>query len=621
MPVGRAHTMPFGAALLPGGGTRFRLWAPASAQVELELHEGPECHDTIQCHDMRSVADGWHELTVASAAAGARYRFATYTDDRRRWLVPDPASRFNPDGVHLPSAVVDPRAYRWSDSEWRGRPWTEAVLYELHVGTFTDDGTFAAAQGRLGDLAALGITALQLMPLAAFAGRRNWGYDGVLIYAPAASYGTPDELKSFIDAAHRHGLMVILDAVYNHFGPDGNYLHVYCPQFFDRTHSTPWGAAINLAGEHCATVRSFLVHNALYWVEEYGFDGLRLDAVHAFRDPSSPDIVQQIATALRDGPGARRQVHLIVENSANQAGYLALDAGGRPLCATAQWNDDLHHALHVLTSGESGGYYADFASTPLQHLGRALAEGFAYQGEYSGYRARPRGEASSHLPAWSFIGFLQNHDMIGNRACGERIHQLSDECVLEAAYACLLLAPDIPMLFMGEEFAASSPFLFFCDFGPELAEAVTRGRRREYRRYGKLPDGLEFPEPNAPGTFQASKLHWQQRNQSPHRERLALVRELLSLRCRYLAPLLPQLLPGGRYQYDNSSLSVEWSFQSGDRWYLAACFGAESDASALVAAEIVYSCRTRYLDGRRLRIERGGVVVACQRSPREPASP
>jgi maltooligosyltrehalose trehalohydrolase len=429
--------------------------------------------------------------------------------------VPDPASRWNPDGVHQASTVFDAYAYSWSDAAWQGRPWTEAVLYELHVGTFTAEGTFAAAQRRLSDLAALGVTALQLMPLAAFAGERNWGYDGVLPFAPASSYGTPNELKSFIDAAHRQGLMVLLDVVYNHFGPEGNYLHVYCPEFFDRGYSTPWGAGINLAGELCTTVRSFLVHNALFWIEEYGFDGLRLDAIHAFRDPSSPDIVHEIAAALRDGPGARRHVHLIVENSANQASYLALDSAGRPICATAQWNDDLHHAFQLLITGETGGYYADYASAPLQQLGRALAEGFSYQGEYSGYRKRPRGEPSNHLPAWSFIGFLQNHDMIGNRPFGDRIHQLADECLLNAAYVCLLLSPAIPMLFMGEEFAAASPFLYFCDFAPQLAVAVVSGRRREFSRFTALPGALEVPDPNAVSTFEASKLNWDECNQPP----------------------------------------------------------------------------------------------------------
>jgi maltooligosyltrehalose trehalohydrolase len=603
MIAGRAHVMPFGAALLTEGGTRFRLWAPGRARVELELHGSSERHE------MNPVEHGWHEMTVATAAAGTRYQFAVYADDGKRWLVPDPASRSNPDGVHEASAVIDPCAYCWSDAAWRGRPWTEAVLYELHIGTFTAAGTFAAAQKHLDDLAALGVTALQLMPLAAFPGQRSWGYDGVLPFAPAAAYGTPNELKSFVDAAHRHGLMVMLDVVYNHFGPDGNYLHLYCPEFFDRTHSTPWGAGINVAGEHCSTVRSFLVHNALFWVEEYGFDGLRLDAIHAFRDPSTPDIVHQIATALRDGPGARRHVHLIVENSANQAGYLALDTAGSPVCATAQWNDDLHHAYHVLTTAEASGYYADYASAPLQHLGRALAEGFSYQGEHSAYRNRARGEPSSHLPPWSFIGFLQNHDMIGNRPFGDRIDRLADECLLSAAYACLLLAPMIPMLFMGEEFAASSPFLYFCDYAPELAKAVASGRRREFRRFAPIPAALEVPDANAVSTFEASKLRWDERAQSAHHERLALVRELVALRRKHLTPQLPQIAPGGRYQINDGLLSLEWRFEPGGCWRLCVHFGAQASMSTLVGGDVVYSSRVQHAGGQQFRLERGGVVV------------
>ena len=354
-------------------------------------------------------------------------------------------------------------------------------------------GTFAAAAARLPELAALGVNALQLMPLAAFPGARNWGYDGVLPFAPAACYGTPDELKALVDAAHGAGMMVLLDVVYNHFGPDGNYLHAYCPEFFNPAERTPWGAAINFDGPSSRTVRDYFLHNALYWTTEYRLDGLRLDAVHAFRDSSRPDIVCEIAQALREGPGREqpdgdRRVHLVLENNRNEARYLARDAAGRPLYATAQWDDDVHHALHVLVSGEIDGYYADYAPDPLARLGRALAEGFAYQGEHSAYRDRSRGEPSAHLPPDAFVGFLQNHDMIGNRAFGERIDGFADARFLVAAYACLLLTPLVPMLFMGEEFAASTPFLYFCDFGPELAAAVAAGRRREFQRFAAFTD-------------------------------------------------------------------------------------------------------------------------------------
>jgi malto-oligosyltrehalose trehalohydrolase len=407
----RRHEMPFGAALRDDGTTCFRLWAPAAARVDLALA-------TTRAHaalPLAALDGGWFEAIAPDAPHGSRYAFRI--DGER--TVPDPASRSNPDDVHAPSMVVDPLAFDWQDAGWRGRPWHEAVLYELHVGTFTREGTFAAAIGRLDYLAGLGITAIELMPLADFPGTRNWGYDGVLPFAPDATYGPPETLKALVQAAHARGLMVLLDVVYNHFGPEGNYLHLYAPQFFNPTHRTPWGAAINFDGPGSRTVRDFFVHNALFWLEEYHFDGLRLDAVHAIADGSRPDIVAELAAAVRAGPGRDRHVHLVLENDANQARYLGRDESRAPLFATAQWNDDLHHAFHVLLTGERDGYYADYAERPLRHLGRALAEGFSYQGEASAYRAnRTRGEPSVHLPATAFVSFLQTHDQVGNRAFG-----------------------------------------------------------------------------------------------------------------------------------------------------------------------------------------------------------
>jgi maltooligosyltrehalose trehalohydrolase len=486
------------------------------------------------------------------------------------------------------------------------------VLYELHVGTFTEEGTFAAAGRQLEDLKNLGITALQLMPLADFPGERNWGYDGVLQFAPARCYGSPDELKALIDLAHSLELMVLLDVVYNHFGPEGNYLHAYCPQFFNAARNTPWGAAINFDGENSRTVRDFFVHNALYWLEEYRFDGLRLDAVHAIRDSSDPDLVYEIAHAIREGPGLEREVHLVLENNANQARYLERKPSGSPRAATAQWDDDVHHSLHVLTSAEADGYYADYAAKPLEHLGRSLAEGFAYQGEYSGFRNKTRGERSGHLPPCAFVGFLQNHDMVGNRAFGDRIHTFADERLLPAAYACLLLTPLVPMLFMGEEFSASTPFMFFCNFGADLAPSVSQGRRREFRRFAAFADdaAARIPDPNAASTFHACKLRWNERELPAHRGRLELIRELLTLRRRHLAAHLPNLIGGGRFEMQGPLLFLEWRLADGNFWRLLAHFGKQAvhTSASLAGEKTIYSAGV-HASGVRDWLDPGAVIV------------
>ncbi|KQP36281.1 malto-oligosyltrehalose trehalohydrolase [Pseudorhodoferax sp. Leaf274] len=549
--------MQFGAQVLAVGGTRFRLWAPAARQAEVVLEPGG-------AHAMQVLADGWHEAVVPGAGAGSRYRYRLDGGTP----VPDPASRYNPDDVHGASEVVDPAAYAWQDAGWRGRPWHEAVVYELHVGCFTPEGSFAAAAERLAELAALGVTAIQLMPLADTPGARNWGYDGVLMFAPEAGYGRPDDLRALVDRAHALGLMVFVDVVYNHFGPDGNYLHGYCPQFFNAAHQTPWGAAINYDGEHKAAVRAFFVANALYWVEEFHCDGLRLDAVHQIRDDSALAIVEEIAQALAQGPGRQRHVHLVLENERNQAQRLA-PAG----LATAQWNDDLHNAAHVLLTGETDGYYADYAQAPHELFARALAEGYAYQGQVSPHLGEPRGEPSGQLPPTAFVSFLQNHDQVGNRAMGERLDRLVGAQRLEALYACLLLAPHIPMLFMGEEFAASTPFLFFCDFEGELADAVRNGRRAEFKRFAVFADEAaraRIPDPNAEATFAQSKLRWAERETTPHRERLALVGRLLALRHQHLVPRLAGAAQGGRSLGAGRFVRVAWPLANGARWELQA---------------------------------------------------
>ena len=566
----RLHQMPFGAQLLEGGGTRFRLWAPKAARVDLLLQG-----DTRAELPMRAAGAGWYETVVGNAGAGTRYAYRIDGGIS----VPDPASRSNPQDVHTASEVVDPLSFEWEDADWGGRPWEEAVIYELHVGTFTPEGTYAAAQRRLDYLADFGVTVIELMPLAQFPGKRGWGYDGVLPYAPENAYGPLHDLKAFIQAAHQRGLMVLLDVVYNHFGPEGNYLHTYAEAFFNPKHQTPWGAAINFDGAQSAVVRDFFIHNALYWLQEYHFDGLRLDAVHAIADDSKPHFLRSLTEAIREGPGMHRHVHLVLENEHNEAHFLGRDHADRPLVADAQWNDDTHHALHVLTTGEKDGYYIDYADRPLVLLGRCLAEGFAYQGEPSRLRGGiARGEPSLHLPATAFINFLQNHDQIGNRAFGERIGALAPPEAVAAALACVLLAPSIPMLFMGEEFDATSPFLFFCDFGPELAGLVTQGRRSEFGRFARFADPEvqnAIPDPNALETFERSKLDWEELDEPHRRARLQLCKRLLELRHRHVVPRLSNMKASGAYMaHEREGLSVHWTLGDGARLHLSANLSA-----------------------------------------------
>jgi maltooligosyltrehalose trehalohydrolase len=555
----RRHSMPFGAELQDEGRVRFRLWAPGVEAVELCLwRDGAEAALALQAQD-----EGWYEC-FAQAPPGSRYSYRL--EDGRR--VPDPASRRQPEGVHGPSAVVDPTAWDWHDGEWRGRPWEEAVIYELHVGTFTPQGTFTGVQERLDHLVRLGVTAIELMPVAECPGSRNWGYDGVLLFAPEQRYGTPEHLKALVQAAHARGLMVLLDVVYNHFGPEGNYLHAYAPQFFTERHHTPWGAAINFDGPDSRWVRRFFIENALYWLEEYHFDGLRLDAVHAILDDSDPDILVELAEAVQRGPGRERHVHLVLENDANAARYFSRDERGRPRWYVAQWNDDLHHTLHVLATGETGGYYVDVAEQTPRLLGRCLTEGFAYQGEPSPYRAgAPRGEPSAHLPPGAFVSFLQNHDQVGNRAFGERIASLAAPEAVRAMVAIMLLAPSPPLLFMGEEWGATQPFLFFCDFGPDLAAAVTEGRRREFARFPQFSDPAareRIPDPQDRATFLRSVLDWSGREKPEHRPWLDLYRELLALRHREIVPRLGGMqLAAGFERIGEHGLVVHWTLTDG----------------------------------------------------------
>lgn len=570
----RVYRMPFGAAVMEDGRVRFRLWAPGADEVALRIEDTPVGTELT----MAPEADGWFGIVTVLAVAGSRYRFRLDGGD----LLPDPASRFQPEGVHGPSEVVDPRAYVWSRTDWRGRPWHEAVIYELHVGAFTPDGTFAAVTERLEHLVSLGVTAIELMPVAAFPGARNWGYDGVLPFAPDATYGRPEDLKALVEAAHERGLMVLLDVVYNHFGPEGNYLPRIAPAFFSTRHETPWGSAINYDGPGSGQVRAFTIDNALYWLTEFGLDGLRLDAVDTIVDDSTPDIVSELAAHVRRVTTAGRHVHLVVENDHNETRYLERDARGRPRAFDAQWDDDLHHAAHVLATGEDDGYYRDYADRPAEHLGRCLAEGFGYQGEPSGWRGgHPRGSDSRHLPPTAFVGFLQNHDQIGNRAFGERLVSLAPPEAVRALTAVLLLAPQPALLFMGQEWGTRRPFLFFCDFEPDTARQVTAGRREEFAGFRAFSDPSAralIPDPGAAATFAGSVLDWNEPAYDPCAGWLELHRELLGLRQREIIPRLANAGGySGRYRtHGASGIAVEWSLGDASILRLRANLGSDA---------------------------------------------
>ena len=566
MSTRRRHDMPYGAQLTAEGKVRFRLWAPGAKQVELALHGADRAPRLL---DMTRQSEGWFELITADAKAGSRYRYRI--DGATE--VPDPASRSNPDDIHGPSEVIDPTAFAWPDSPWRGRPWHEAVIYELHVGTFSPEGTFAGAQQKLDHLVELGVTVIELMPIADFPGRRGWGYDGVLLFAPESAYGTAEELKAFIAAAHQRGLAVMLDVVYNHFGPEGNYLHLYAPQFFTERHHTPWGAAINFDSRHSRAVREFYIHNTLYWLEEYHFDGLRFDAVHAIVDDSEPNILTDIAHAVRNGPGRDREIFLVLENGTNQARFLG--PAGAAQTFDGQWNDDLHHCLHVILTGEKDGYYEDYAENPHAMLCRCLAEGFGYQGQMSAHQGSARGEPSAQLPPTAFVNFLQNHDQIGNRACGERIAAVVHSAeALRAAYAILLLAPSPPMLFMGEEWQAPQPFPYFCDFEPELANKVREGRKREFARFEKFNDRAgvaALPDPTSVETFRSAHLDWSVLEQRHHADLFDQFQRLLVTRQADIVPLIGKIRGGTCIKLEASgAFAVDWGLEDGSILHLLA---------------------------------------------------
>jgi malto-oligosyltrehalose trehalohydrolase len=549
--VGETRNYDHGPRWLPRGGVRFRAWAPGQATLRLRLDGVQTGQKTVP---MKAGRQGWYEIDVAEALPGDRYAFELGDGT----VVPDPASRFQPDDVHGWSELICP-AYPWRVS-WQGRRWEELVIYELHIGTFTPEGTFLAAIDKLDHLAGVGITAIEIMPVADFAGSRNWGYDGVYTYAPDASYGRPEHLRALVDAAHERGIAVLLDVVYNHFGPEGNYLPKLASPFFTQKHQTPWGAGINFDDAGSGLVRDFFVQNAIYWLEEFKLDGLRLDAVHAIRDDSSTHLLDEIAMRVRRDI-TERPVHLVLENEENQTRPLLRERDGTARRYTAQWNDDLHHVLHVVATRESSGYYREYLDD-TQLLAKAIAEGFAFQGQLMQYRGRPRGAPCKALPPDSFVSFLQNHDQVGNRAFGERIGQLAPPAALRAITAVYLLAPQIPMLFMGEEWNARQPFQFFCDFHGPLADDVRRGRREEFKRFPEFaePERRErIPDPQAEQTFVDSKLRWEDRALPDHAAWLRWYQRLLAVRRAHIVPLIREIPHAGEWQVmGDGAVCVRW---------------------------------------------------------------
>lgn len=549
------HRLTFGAEPDADGNARFRLWAPAARAVAVVLDDGREV-------PMPPDGEGWFAVTTV-APAGTRYRYRVAAD----LVVPDPASRAQDGDVAGWSVVTDAAAHPWQHGDWKGRPWHEAVLYELHPGAC---GGFRGVMAELPRLAQLGVTAVELMPIADFAGTRGWGYDGVLPYAPDEAYGTPAELKALVDAAHGLGLMIFLDVVYNHFGPEGNWLHAYAPGFFAEGTHTPWGAAIDFSKP---PVRDFFIENAIYWVMEYRFDGLRFDAVHAIESAPGQDFLREMALRIRAAVEPGRHVHLVLEHDDNVASHLA------PQFYDAQWNDDGHHCLHVLLTGEEDGYYGDYAVAPAALLARCLAQGFAYQGEPSSHRGGAlRGEPSGHLPPSAFVLFTQNHDQVGNRAMGERLAVLAPPAALDAARALLLLCPQIPMLFMGEEWASRRPFLYFTDFTGALADAVREGRAREFSRFAAFAGEAAraaLPDPNAETSFAASRLDPAEAAQDPHAAALAHTATLLALRHAAVVPRLAGSASIGADAIGPAAVRAGWRLGDGSVLRVLCNLGAE----------------------------------------------
>jgi maltooligosyltrehalose trehalohydrolase len=507
-------------ALPSKGGAQFKVWAPDARAVDVVFAQ-PGFRVT---RALSRTANGCFSGWVPDVAAGALYRFRLDGDSE----YPDPASRFQPEGVHGPSMLVDPAAFVWTDDSWNGISRDDLTIYELHVGTFTPEGTFAGVASRLDYLASLGITAIELMPVAEAAGSRNWGYDGVDLFAPSHHYGTPDDLRRLVNAAHRHGLAVILDVVYNHLGPDGAYLSLFSAQYFTDRHPSPWGAGVNLDGEGREQVRAFFIENALHWIHEYHVDGLRLDATHALVDDGDTHFLAELADRVR--ASATRPVVLIAEDERNLVTLVDDPPCGYGLDGV--WADDFHHHVRRALAGDAEGYFADFTGD-ASDLARTLRQGWFYTGQPTRRSGERRGTDPSRVDPRRMVICIQNHDQIGNRAFGDRLHHTIDLAAYRAVSALLLVAPETPLLFMGQEWAATSPFQFFTDHEPDLGARVTEGRRREFSDFSEFADAAarsRIPDPQALETFEASRLAWGEISSPPHAGILRLYRALLALR-------------------------------------------------------------------------------------------
>jgi maltooligosyltrehalose trehalohydrolase len=569
-----SSTSGFGAVPVRGG-VRFRIWAPAARQLTLVLHDGAAAGERAVPRDEEGVFD----LIVDGAAAGNRYSYRIDSGDCR----PDPASRFQPDGVHGPSEVIDPSTFRWSDARWSGRPPADRILYELHIGTFSPEGTFTGAARRLEYLRDLGISVIEIMPVADFAGARNWGYDGVCLYAPSRAYGRPDDLRRLVNRAHELGLAFVFDVVYNHLGPEGAYLPAFNQEYFTGQGVTPWGRGVNLDGPGSAMVRRFILDNARHWIAEYHADGLRLDATHALVENSNGAIVREIAGVTR---AARSRVFVHAEDHRNLAAMVEDEAhGGWGLDGV--WADDFHHVVRRLLAGDSAGYYSDFSGT-VQELVRIIEQGWLFTGQQSRHRGERRGTDPSAIPMYRFIVCLQNHDQIGNRAFGDRVHHnLPPEC-WRAASVLLLMVPMTPLIFMGQEWAATTPFQYFTDLDGWFGRQVTEGRRREFAHFPEFADAQSarlIPDPQALSTFEASRLQWKERDEPGHRAVLELYRTLIALRLDHPAALGASFDTAGRaVTLDDATLAMRRADDEDVFWVITRLRGAGVvDLSAAVA--------------------------------------